>query len=74
MLPIIQNAVFIKRSMTFNQSGCREIYFLARQVYQKTHEQRVMIYAGATMTPLQSSSVCTQTDVSWVGAQPVTRR
>ena len=33
-----------------------------------------MSYAGATKAPIQSSSVCTQTDVSWVGPQPVTRR
>ena len=26
MLHIIKNAVFIKRSMTFNQSGCPEIF------------------------------------------------
>ena len=31
-------------------------------------------YAGATKTPIQSSSVCTQTNMSWVGSQPVTRR
>ena len=49
-------------------------FFEARQVYQKTHGQRVMSYAGATKAPIQSSSVCTQTDVSWVGPQPVTRR
>ena len=24
--------------------------------------------------PIQNASVCTQTDVSWVGAQPVTRK
>ena len=44
---------------------------LARQVYQNTHGQRVMSYAGTTKVPIQSSSVCTQTDVSWVGPQPV---
>ena len=49
-------------------------FFEARQVYQKTHGQRVKSYAGATKAPIQSSSVCTQTDVSWVGPQPVTRR
>ena len=49
-------------------------FFEARQVYQKTHGQRVMSYAGATKAPIQSSSVCTQTCVSWVGPQPVTRR
>ena len=76
MLHIIKNAVFIKRSMAFNQSGCPEkfLFFEARQVYQKTHRQRVMSYAGATKAPIQSSSICTQTDVSWVGPQPVTRR
>ena len=31
-----------------------------------------MNYAGATKAPTQCTSVCTQTDVSWVGAQPVT--
>ena len=31
-----------------------------------------MDYAGATKTLTQCTSVCTQTDVSWVGAQPVT--
>ena len=33
-----------------------------------------MSYAGAAKTPIQSTSVCTQADVSWVGAQPVTRK
>ena len=33
-----------------------------------------MNYAGATKAPTQCTSVCTQTDVSWVGAQPVTRK
>ena len=31
-----------------------------------------MSFAGAEKTPIQSTAVCTQTDVSWVGAQPVT--
>ena len=31
-------------------------------------------YAGATKAPIQSTSVCTQSDVAWVGAQPVTRK
>ena len=31
-----------------------------------------MNYAGATKAPIQCTSVCTQTDVSWVGVQPVT--
>ena len=30
-------------------------------------------YAGAVMAPIQTS-VCTQTDMSWVGPEPVTRR
>ena len=33
-----------------------------------------MSYAGAAKTPIQSTSVCTQTDVTWVGGQPVTRK
>ena len=33
-----------------------------------------MDYAGATKAPTQCTSVCTQTDVSWVGAQPATRK
>ena len=49
-------------------------FFEARTIYQKTHGQRVMNYAGATKAPTQCTSVCTQTDVSWVGAQSVTRK
>ena len=33
-----------------------------------------MNYAGTTKAPIQCTSVCTQTDVSWVGAQHVTRK
>ena len=33
-----------------------------------------MNYAGTTKAPIQCTSVCTQTDVSWVGAQPVTQK
>ena len=33
-----------------------------------------MNYAGATKALIQCTSVCTQTDMSWVGAQPVTRK
>ena len=40
----------------------------------KTHGQRVMNYAGTTKAPIQCTSVYTQTDVSWVGAQPVTQK
>ena len=34
----------------------------------------MMNYAGATKAPTQCTSVCTQTDVSWVGAQPDKRK
>ena len=44
----------------------------ARAIYKKTHGQRVMNYGGTTKAPAQYTSVCTQTDVSWVGPQPVT--
>ena len=33
-----------------------------------------MNYAGATKAPTQCTSVCTQTDVSWVGAVVVVVR
>ena len=49
-------------------------FFETRTIYQRTHGQRVMSYAGAAKSPIQSTSVCTQTDVSWIGAQPVTRK
>ena len=49
-------------------------FFEARKVYQQTHEQRVMNYAGAIRARFQNASVCTQTDVSWVGAHPVTMK
>ena len=49
-------------------------FFEACTIYQKTHGQRAMSYAGAAKPPIQGTSVCTQTDVSWVGAQPVTRK
>ena len=49
-------------------------FFEARTIYQRTHGQRVMGYAGAAKTLIQSTSVCTQTDVTWVGGQPVTRK
>ena len=41
------------------------------QFIKKTHGQRVMNYAGTTKALTQCTSVCTQTNVSWVGAQPV---
>ena len=49
-------------------------FFEAHAIYKKTHGQRVMNYAGTTKAPIQCTSVCTQTDMSWVGAQPVTRK
>ena len=49
-------------------------FFEARKVYQQTHGQKVVNYAGAVSVPTQTASVCTQTDVSWVGPEPVTRR
>ena len=49
-------------------------FFEARTVYQQTHGQKVVNYAGAVRVPTQTASVCTQTDVSWVGPEPVTRR
>ena len=53
----------------------KNVYFFeARTIFQKNHGQRVMNYAGATKAPTQCTSVCTQTDVSWVGAQSVTRK
>ena len=48
-------------------------FFEARKVYKQTHGQRVN-YAGAIRAQIQNASVCTQTDLSWVGAQPVTRK
>ena len=48
-------------------------FFEARKVYQQTHGPWVMNYSGTIRAPIQNASVCTQTDVSWVGAQPVTR-
>ena len=49
-------------------------FFEARTIFKKTHGQRVMSYAGAAKTPIQSTSVCTPVDESWVGAQPVSRK
>ena len=49
-------------------------FFEARSIYPKTHGQRVMNYAGAAKASIQSTSICAQTDVSWVGTQPVTSR
>ena len=71
---ITKSVLFISENMTFKILECQIIYiFEARKVYQQTHGQRVMNYAGAIRVPTQSATVCTQTDVSWVGAQPVTR-
>ena len=68
-----KSAVIIRGNLIFKISTIVS-FFEARTIYKKTHGQRVMNYAGATKTPTQCTSVCTQTDVSWVGAQPVTRK
>ena len=34
----------------------------------------MMNYAGSAKAPIQRTLVCTQTDVSWVGTEPVTQR
>ena len=67
-----KSVVFISDNMTFKLLECQGIFFFfeARKVYQQTHGQRVMNYAVAIRAPIQSASVC----VSWVGAQPVTRK
>ena len=47
-------------------------FFEARTIYQKTHGQRVMSYAGVAKAPIQRT--CIQTNISWVGAQPGARK
>ena len=49
-------------------------FFEARTIIKKTHGRRVINCAGATKAPIQSPSLYTQTDVSWVGAQPIIRK
>ena len=73
---ITKNAVFINESMIFSILEYHRMYLFLKlvQFIKKTHGQRVMNYAGATKAPIQCTSVCTQTDMSWVGAQPVTRK
>ena len=66
---------FYNESMIFSILEYHRMYlFEARAIYQKSHGQRVMNYAGTTKAPIQCTSVCTQIDVSWVGAHPVTRK
>ena len=62
--------------MIFNRLEYQTMFLFleARKIHQQTHGQGVMNYAGAVRTPIQKASVSTQTDVSWVGAQPVTRK
>ena len=76
MLHTARNVLFIKKEYDIQsiRVSSNISFFEARMIYKKTHGQRVMSYAGATKAPIQSSSVCTQTDVSWFGAQSVTRR
>ena len=47
-------------------------FFEAHTIYQKTHGQRVMSYAGVAKAPIQRT--CIQTNISWVGAQPGARK
>ena len=49
-------------------------FFEAGKIYQQTHGQKVMNYAVAVRAPTQTTSVCTQIDVSWVGPEHVTGR
>ena len=74
MLHTARSVQFIKRNMVYNQLECPVIFhfFEARMIYKKTYGQRVMNYAGSTKAPFQRTLICTQTYVSWVGAQPVT--
>ena len=71
-----KSAAIIRGNLIFNISEYQIMYHFSKlvQFIKKTHGQRVMNYAGATKAPTQCTSVCTQTDVSWVGAQPVTRK
>ena len=68
---ITKNAVFTNESILEYHS--MYLFLKLVQFIKKPHGQRVMNYAGTTKAPIQCTSVCTQTDVSWVGAQPVTR-
>ena len=64
---ITKSVPFISENMAFKILVSRNIsFFEARKVYQQTHGQWVMIYAGAIEAPIQNASVCTQTDVSWL--------
>ena len=67
---------FINESMIFSILEYHRMYLFLKlvQYIKKTHGQRVTSYAGAAKAPIQNTSVCTQADVSWVGAQPVTRK
>ena len=73
---ITKIAVFINESMIFSILEYHRMYLFLKlvQFIKKTHGQRVMNYAGATKAPIQCTAVSTQTDMSWVGAQPVTRK
>ena len=73
---ITKNAVFINESMIFSILEYHRMHLLLKlvQFIKKTHGQRVMNYARNTKAPIQCTSVCTQTDMSSVGAQPVARK
>ena len=74
MHSITKSAVFIiNESMIFNilKYQIVFIFFEARNVYQQSHGQKVMNYAGAIKVLVQSTLICTQTDVSWIGSEPV---
>ena len=48
--------------------------FEAREIHQQTHGETVKDYAGTVKVQAQRTSICTQTDVSWVWSEPVMRR
>jgi len=49
-------------------------FFEARKIYEQTHGQKVMNFAGAVKAPVQTTAAYTQTDVSWLGSEPIKRR
>ena len=73
---ITKSVPFISESMTFKILECQGIFLFLRLIkfINKLMDRGVMNYAGAIRAPIQNASVCTNTDVSWVGAQPVTRK
>ncbi len=50
-------------------------FFEARKVYEQTHGKKVMDYAAAAANaPVQVASICVQTDVTWLGPNPITKK